>query len=192
MPGCGKSTVGRHLAKHLGWSFVDADVEIERDLGHTIREHFDRFGEVSFRDVEQRVLAQLLDRGDPLVLATGGGAVLREANREAMRGSGHVVIYLCAALEELVRRLRQDVSRPLLQGVDPALRLRELFRVRDPLYRETAGMVLETGRSTVSQLVAQLSGRLAPAGGVGGSYTPAHDSQHAQAPGTGEGTHRPG
>ncbi|MEY4754015.1 MAG: hypothetical protein RJA44_1690, partial [Pseudomonadota bacterium] len=95
MPGAGKSTAGRQLAHALNIPFVDADTEIERRIGTTIRAFFEREGEVAFRDVEQDVIADLVQRG-PQIIATGGGAVLREANRQALR-AGSTVIYLRAS-----------------------------------------------------------------------------------------------
>lgn len=151
MPGCGKSTVGKHLARQLGWPFFDSDTEIEAGLGHSIREHFERFGEASFRDAESREIARL-SALPQAVLATGGGAVLRAENRSALRGDGNRVIYLRAQVDDLVRRLRHDTARPLLQTADPGERLRQLFRDRDPLYREVAHHVVDTGRSSVQAL----------------------------------------
>jgi shikimate kinase len=155
MPGCGKSTVGRHVARLLGSRFVDSDAEIERELGTTIRAHFEHFGEASFRDVEQRVIAALVAQG-PLVLATGGGAVLRAANRQTLRSAPGKVVYLRASPEELARRLRHDVHRPLLQGRDTLLTLRELFALRDPLYREVADFIVDSGRTSVHTLASLL------------------------------------
>lgn len=151
MPGSGKSTVGRQLARHLGWRFVDSDHVIEQQIGCPIRLYFEQQGEAAFRDLEQRTI-ESLSRERGIVLATGGGTVLREANRQAL--SGHcVVIYLRSTPEELFRRLRHDTQRPLLQVADPLKRLRELFRERDPLYREAARFVIETGRPSVPTLV---------------------------------------
>jgi shikimate kinase len=162
MPGTGKSTIGRQLARELGWRFVDSDTEIEHRLGETIRAHFERMGEGSFRAVESATLAELAHDG-PLVLATGGGAVLREANRAVLCSAGPVV-YLRSTPEDLARRLRHDQQRPLLQGGDPLTRLRNLFRERDPLYREVASFTLDTGRSSVPTLVRLLLSQLELAG----------------------------
>ena len=113
MPGCGKSTVGRHLARQLHWRHVDSDTEIERQIGSSIRAFFEQHGEAAFRDIEQQVLERLsLERGT--VISTGGGAVLREANRQALSANAEVV-YLRSSPEELFRRLRHDTQRPLLQ-----------------------------------------------------------------------------
>ncbi len=151
LPGSGKTTVGRQLARRLRLPFVDSDHAIESRLGCSIREFFDREGEAKFRDIEQEVL-DTLTQGDVSVISTGGGAVLRPTNRQHLRDRSHVV-YLKSTPEELFRRLRHDVSRPLLQVADPLTRMRDLFAVRDPLYRETAHFVLETGRPSVATLV---------------------------------------
>jgi shikimate kinase len=154
MPGGGKSTVGRHLARQLGWAFVDSDAEIERRLGCTVREFFERQGEDAFRDIEQRVIAETVMHppAGGLVMATGGGAVLRRVNRENLRHAS-TVVYLRCAPEELFRRLRHDTARPLLQVNDPLRRLRDLHRERDPLYRDAAHFIIETGRPSVPTLV---------------------------------------
>lgn len=143
--------MGRQLARRLRLPFVDSDHAIESRLGCSIREFFDREGESKFRDIEQEVL-DTLTQGAVSVISTGGGAVLRPANRHNLRDRSHVV-YLKSTPEELFRRLRHDVSRPLLQVADPLTRMRDLFAVRDPLYRETAHFVLETGRPSVATLV---------------------------------------
>ena len=150
MPGGGKSTVGRQLARRLDRRFIDCDAQIEQRLGMPIRAYFETEGEDRFRDIEQQTIGELV--GQPgIVLATGGGAVLREANRAALR-SASTVIYLRSTPEELFRRLRHDTHRPLLQVQDPLRKLRELYRARDPLYRETAHFVVETGRPSVQTL----------------------------------------
>lgn len=162
MPGSGKSTVGRQLARRLGWPFVDADTEIERQLGASIRSYFEQHGEPGFRDLESEVLGRLL-AADSCVIATGGGAVLREANRRALRARAEVV-YLRSTPEELMRRLRHDTHRPLLQVADPMRKLRELYRERDPLYREAARFTIETGRPSVKMLAGMIQMQLELAG----------------------------
>lgn len=151
LPGAGKSAVGRRLAQRLQVPFVDSDHVIEDRIGCSIRDYFEREGETSFRDLEEAVIADLsaVPHG---VVATGGGSVLRETNRSCLRAQFHV-IYLRSSPEDLFRRLRHDVKRPLLQVADPLGRLRELYDARDPLYRETAHDVVETGRPTVAMLV---------------------------------------
>ena len=151
MPGSGKTTVGRQLARRLGLPFLDSDHVIEERLGCTIRDFFAREGEAAFRDVEAQVLAELARAGNA-VLATGGGAVLREENRRVLHEGGQV-IYLRSSPEELHRRLRNDTQRPLLQVADPLAKLRALYAERDPLYREAAHFHIETGRPSVPTLV---------------------------------------
>lgn len=151
LPGSGKSTVGRHLARRLDLPFFDSDHVIEERIGCPIREYFAREGEAAFRDVEEEVIRELTD-GPNGVLATGGGAVLRPANRQRLHQAGKV-IYLRSAPEEVHRRVRHDGNRPLLQVADPLARIRELHAERDPLYRETAHFVIETGRPSVPTLV---------------------------------------
>lgn len=151
MPGGGKSTVGRHLAKRIGWRFADTDALVEQRLGCSIRTFFERSGEGAFRDIESEVIAEAT--GVPCrVISTGGGAVLRSQNR-ALLHSATCVVYLRSTPEELYRRLRHDKTRPLLQVDDPLGKLRELFIQRDPLYSEVAHFVVETGRPTVATLV---------------------------------------
>ena len=151
LPGSGKTTIGRQLARRLGVPFVDSDHVIEHRLGCSIREFFAREGEDSFRDVEQQVLDDLTQSHEG-VIATGGGSVLREANRRHLRERGHV-IYLRSTPEDVFRRVRHDTARPLLQVDDPLARLRALFEARDPLYRETAHYVFDTGRPSISKLL---------------------------------------
>lgn len=131
--------------------FVDSDHEIEIRIGCSIREFFEREGEERFRDIEAEVIDALTQASDKVV-STGGGAVLRSANRQHLRERSRVV-YLKSTPEELFRRLRHDSNRPLLQVTDPLLKLKNLFAERDPLYREVAHFVLETGRPSVAALV---------------------------------------
>lgn len=154
LPGSGKSTVGRQLARRMGLGFVDSDAVIEERLGCSIRSYFESEGEARFRDVEEAVIDDLT-RQQGLVLATGGGAVLRSANRSHLKGRCRVV-YLRSSPEEIYRRLRHDKVRPLLQVADPLQRLRDLYVARDPLYRECAHFVMETGRPSVPALVNML------------------------------------
>ena len=131
-------------------------------MGCSIRAYFEREGEERFRDVEQLVLDQLTQASKG-VLSTGGGAVLRPANRLNLRERTQVV-YLSSSPDELFRRLRHDVNRPLLQVADPLGRLRDMYSLRDPLYRETAHFVIETGRPSVATLVNMITMQLELAG----------------------------
>lgn len=170
LPGVGKSTVGRHLARGLKRQFFDSDTEVEREIGCSIREFFEREGEPAFRDIEQRVIAALVTRPGT-VLATGGGAVLREANQQAL-GDATTVMYLRATPDDLFRRLRHDTHRPLLQVRDPRRKLRDLFDERDPLYRKTAHFIIETGRPSIQSLVNMILMQLELAGLVDPSLVP--------------------
>ncbi|MCU1617864.1 MAG: Shikimate kinase [Frankiales bacterium] len=143
--------MGRRLGGRLNVPFIDTDHVIEQRIGCSIRDYFDREGETVFRNLEQTVISDLAANAHG-VLATGGGAVLREANRGQLRDHFHV-IYLRSSPEDLFRRLRHDVKRPLLQVADPLGRLRELHDARDPLYRQTAHDVVDTGRPSIAMLV---------------------------------------
>ena len=162
LPGSGKSIVGRQLARRLQLPFSDSDHVIEQQLGCSIREYFEREGEERFRDVEESVIDELTQGGSG-VLSTGGGVILRQANRRRLRQHSQVV-YLNSSPDELFRRLRHDVNRPLLQVADPLNRLRDLHTLRDPLYRETAHFVVETGRPSVATLVSMIVMQLELAG----------------------------
>lgn len=166
LPGSGKSTVGRQVARRLDLPFTDSDHEIEQQIGCSIRSYFEHQGEAAFREVEAEVIARLCKQQG--VLATGGGAVLRAENRANLRAAGHVV-YLRSTPEEVARRVRHDKGRPLLQVADPLARLRQLFEERDPLYRETAHFVIETGRPSVATLVNMIVMQLELAGVIKGS-----------------------
>lgn len=162
LPGSGKSTVGRQLARRLQLPFFDSDHVIEERLGCSIKESFARDGEDHFRDLEEAVLDELT-AGSKGVISTGGGAVLRPATRQRLRERGQVV-YLNSTPDDIFRRLRHDQNRPLLQVADPLGRLRELYAARDPLYRQTAHFTIETGRPSVATLVNMIVMQLELAG----------------------------
>ena len=164
MPGCGKSTVGRQLSKRLQVPFVDVDSVIEARIGGSIRAFFEAEGEAAFRDLEAQAVDDLTKQ-PPSVIATGGGAVLRLANREHLK-SRSTVIYLRTSPEQLARRLRNDSKRPLLQVADPLKRLQTLYAERDPLYRETAHFVVEARGPSVAMLVNRIVMQIEMAGGV--------------------------
>ncbi|QFU77512.1 shikimate kinase AroK [Halioglobus maricola] len=159
--GAGKSTIGKYLADHLKLQFADTDTEIESRTGADIPWIFDVEGEEGFRDREQQVVEEMT-LWDDAVLATGGGVVMRPDNRRVL-GSRGFVIYLYASLEEQVRRTRKDRKRPLLQKGEPEQVLRDLFAIRDPLYREIADHVIETDscspRTVAQRLVRELTSR---------------------------------
>ena len=142
--GSGKSTIGRLLSNELKLDFLDSDKVIVDRAGADIPWIFDVEGEVGFRDREQAVIEQISQQDD-LVLATGGGVVMREANREALRSRG-VVIYLLTSIDQQMERTARDKNRPLLQTENPRATLEALLEKRDPLYRETADLILRTDR----------------------------------------------
>ncbi|MBB3102908.1 shikimate kinase AroK [Azomonas macrocytogenes] len=156
--GAGKSTIGRLLAKELRLPFKDSDKEIEQRTGTNIPWIFDVEGEQGFRDREHAVLADLCLAGG-LVLATGGGAVLREDNRQALRAGGYIV-YLCTSVDQQLERTARDRNRPLLQTADPRRVLTELLAIRDPLYRSIADMVIETDERPPRMVVVEILERL--------------------------------
>ncbi len=158
MPGAGKTTVGRQLARRMQRRFVDADHEIEARTGVRIPVIFDIEGEQGFRDRESKVISELAEQSDQ-VIATGGGAVLRLENRAALRRGG-TVIYLNAAPELLYERTRLDPNRPLLQVDDPRQKLVDLFNQRDPLYREVADIVINSLGGSIALLVKQVEKQL--------------------------------
>jgi shikimate kinase len=156
--GAGKTTVGRSLARRLGKTFIDADQELESRTGVSIPTIFEIEGEDAFRQREAQVIADLT-LADDVVLATGGGAVMREDNRESLSTRGFVV-YLRAQPRDLWLRTRNDQNRPLLRTANPLARLEELYRIRDPLYVQIADLVVDTGRQRVNILIAQILNQL--------------------------------
>jgi shikimate kinase len=159
MMGAGKTTVARLLAGRLNRTFIDSDIELEARCGVKVPVIFEIEGEDGFRNREAAVLDELTSRTG-VILATGGGAVLREENRQRLAARG-VVIYLRAQPHDLYMRTRHDKNRPLLATPDPQKRLEELFSQRDPLYREVADLVIDTGRQGVQILVKQILATLA-------------------------------
>lgn len=156
--GAGKTSVGKMLARRLGKTFYDSDHEIERTTGVKIPVIFEIEGEAGFRAREAKVLADLVEQRD-VVLATGGGAVLKECNRRVLKERG-IVVYLRATPHDLWLRTRHDRNRPLLQTADPLAKLQELYAQRDPLYREVADLVVDTGSQSVNSLAHRLAARL--------------------------------
>lgn len=157
--GAGKSTIGRLLAKELRLQFKDSDKEIEQRTGADIPWIFDVEGEQGFREREQAMVAELCELGG-VVIATGGGVVLRAENRQALRSGGRVV-YLHASVEQQLERTSRDRNRPLLRNAEPGKVLRNLMEIRDPLYREIADVIIETDerppRMVVQEIVERLS-----------------------------------
>jgi shikimate kinase len=143
MMGAGKTTVGKRLARRMGKRFLDLDHEIEFRTGVSIPTIFEIEGEMTFRQRESRLLAELSRESD-LVLATGGGVVLNPANRSCLAATGQV-IFLQATPAMLFARTRHDRNRPLLQVADPLARIARLVDQREPLYREVADIIVESG-----------------------------------------------
>lgn len=159
--GAGKSTLGAALAARLGLAFVDLDERIATAAGKSIPDIFAAEGEAGFRVRETRALAAAL-AGPACVLATGGGVVLAEANRDALRDGG-LVVYLQVAADAQLRRVAGDRNRPLLAVDDPAARLAELQARREPLYRELARITLDTDTRPLAALVDELAAHLTAA-----------------------------
>jgi len=157
--GSGKTTIGRQLAKQLNMDFFDSDHEIENKTGANIPLIFELEGEQGFRKRETAMLNEL-SKKNSIVLATGGGAVLALENRKMLRQRG-MVIYLSATIEQLWERTRLDKNRPLLQTENPREKIETLLIERDPLYKEIADMIIDTGtgnvKSTIKQITAQLN-----------------------------------
>lgn len=156
--GAGKSTIGRQLAESLGLQFQDSDHEIQRRTGVDIPTIFEFEGEAGFRQRERQVIDELTQQ-DGIVLATGGGAVLRADNRQDLTARG-VVIYLYCSPEQQYARTARDRNRPLLDTPDPMARLRELMEERDPLYRQVADMVVSTEKRGTASVVKEIRRRL--------------------------------
>jgi shikimate kinase len=156
--GAGKTTIGRLLARAFQRPFHDTDHEIEARTGVKVPVIFEIEGEVGFRAREAQVVAELCDRRD-VVIATGGGAVLDPNSRKVMREAG-CVVYLNAQPADLWQRTRYDVNRPLLRTADPQGRLRELYAQRDPLYREAAHLIVDTGRQSPRLLASKIEQQL--------------------------------
>lgn len=165
LPGSGKTTIGKLLARRLGLEFVDSDHVIEERVGCPIRAFWEQQGEQAFRDIEEATLRDLTAQARGIVLATGGGSVLREANREHLRAATRVV-YLRSSPEQVFNRVRQNRNRPLLQVDDPLERLRALHAQREPLYRETAHIVVDTARPSLQVLVNMIVMQLELAGAL--------------------------
>ena len=156
--GAGKTTVGRALARETGKTFYDSDHEVEARTGVRIATIFEIEGEALFRAREHETITHLVQL-DNVILATGGGVVLNPDNRRLLAENG-TVVYLRAAIDDLLARTQNDKSRPLLQTANPRAKLAELFEARDPLYREIADVVIDTSRQNVHTLVMRLLQRL--------------------------------
>ncbi len=152
--GVGKTTIGRQLSRELQLPFFDSDRVIEERTGADIPWIFDMEGEDGFRKRESAVLAELLEQ-DGLVVATGGGIVTRNENRNLLNQGG-VVVYLTAPVDQLCKRTAKDKKRPLLQVEDPRQRIEELLLERDPLYRDVADVIVDTEKKGVRGVIKEI------------------------------------
>lgn len=149
--GAGKTTMGRQIARRLNMDFEDSDHAIEAHTGVDIPLIFEKEGETGFRKREAAIIDELT-RKSRLVLATGGGAVLSKENRQHLQNRG-IVIYLHSDIKHLLDRVGHDKNRPLLQTSDPAETLRKIMQVREPLYRETADIIINTGQQSIRAVI---------------------------------------
>lgn len=156
--GAGKSTIGRQLAHKLGMTFFDSDKVIEERTGVSIPTIFAIEGEEGFREREAQIIAELTALSG-IVLATGGGSILREINREHIKSSGFV-IYLKASAEQLFHRIKNDKSRPLMQTTNPLQTLRQLLKAREPYYLEIADLIVPTGKQKVNVILRDINTKL--------------------------------
>ena len=152
--GAGKSTVGKTLAKRRHMQFYDSDQLIEERTGVDIPTIFEIEGEEGFRDREQQAIADLADMNDA-VIATGGGSLIREENREKITQSG-IIVYLCASPEQLYARIRYDKNRPLMQTRNPRQTLAKILKAREADYLATANLTIRTGKQRLSTTIKQI------------------------------------
>jgi len=162
--GSGKSSIAAPLAERLGWSWIDADVEIERRAGQVIREIFEEHGEPHFRKLEREVLGELLRR-NRMVIAAGGGAVLDRGTRQALKSAGPVV-WLQADSQMLAKRIAADATtaerRPNLTSQGGAAEIQQLLAEREPLYRECATVAIDTRNQSVDEVVSAVFAAIEP------------------------------
>lgn len=156
--GAGKTTIGRQIARVLRYEFFDSDRVIEERTGASIPLIFELEGEEGFRKREQDVISDLCKKTH-IVLATGGGAILKKENQQVLQSSGQIV-YLCAGIDDLMERTAKDKNRPLLQTDNPRAKLQAILTEREPIYRELADIILETHHMSVPAAVKELARRL--------------------------------
>lgn len=140
--GCGKTSVGIRLSYRMRRNMTDTDKMIERMYQMTVSEIFDRMGETAFREMETQCLTQLLEQEGGQIISTGGGLPLRSENRELLKRLG-IVVYLRVTAETVCMRLKEDTTRPLLQGEHPEEKVRLLLEKRTPLYESAADIVID-------------------------------------------------
>ncbi len=156
--GAGKTTIGRQIAKVFSYDFYDSDREIEERTGASIPLIFDLEGEEGFRKREQNIITDLCTK-QHIVLATGGGAILRKTNQDSLKRSG-IVVYLSADIDDLLERTAKDKNRPLLQADNPKAILKKILIEREPIYRQLADIILTTNKMTVHTAVKELENKL--------------------------------
>ena len=149
--GAGKTTIGLKLAEILNKEFKDSDQEIEQNTGASIPLIFELEGEEGFRDRESRMISRLA-KVDNIILATGGGAVIKEENRKILAENGFV-IYLQASLDKLLERTSKDRNRPLLQSNNPEKVLASLLKAREPFYQDVADLIFETDQKPIREII---------------------------------------
>jgi len=152
--GAGKSSIGRQLAQILGYDFIDSDHEIEHRAGANIPWIFDVEGEEGFRDREETIIDELSQESN-IILATGGGSIIREQNRRVLAARG-LVVYLKVSIDQQLRRTAKDKNRPLLQTNNPKEVLEALIETRGPLYEEIADLVVDTDRCSVKEVAKEI------------------------------------
>jgi len=151
--GVGKTSVGTRLAKDLGYTFIDTDTLIEADQHMDITSIFTKLGEPYFRDVEARIIRQVLE-GEKQVVSTGGGAVIRNENRVAFKKSGFVIC-LAARPEIIFERIKHETHRPMLQTPNPKVKIKELLENREKFYRQ-ADLIIDTSEQSVDDAVEEI------------------------------------
>jgi len=151
--GVGKTSVGKKLAKDLGYTFVDTDTCIEADQRRDITSIFEKHGEPYFRDVEARIIKRILE-GESQVVSTGGGAVIRDENRDLFKKAG-MVICLAARPEVIFERIKQETHRPLLQTADPLKTIKDILEIRAHFYHQ-ADLIVDTSEKTVDEAVHEI------------------------------------
>ncbi|MCA9042456.1 MAG: shikimate kinase [Planctomycetaceae bacterium] len=160
--GCGKTSVARLLAEHLGWEWVDADVALEAEAGKSIKEIFETEGEASFRQRERRLIQAFLQKKN-LVLASGGGAILNSETRQKMKQAGPV-IWLNATVDTLTARIEADAlsrsQRPSLTGQSSTAEVAQVLKEREPLYREAATLIIETDILSPEEIAREIESQL--------------------------------
>jgi shikimate kinase len=156
--GAGKSTIGRQLARRMNLTFYDSDKVIEERTGVPIPTIFEVEGEAGFREREEHVIAELTAM-QGIMLATGGGSVLRASNRQHIKDGG-CVIYLRASADHLFQRIKHDQSRPLMQTPNPMQTLRDLLKAREPYYLEVADLIVPTGKQKVNVILREIHNKL--------------------------------